>query len=243
MLARKQQVGRGIARRSVQIVERLGQRLPRLSVDRPRCERVGEVVVQAFVRERDASALHDPAHALLMQPFGRRVDGRQMGVGLGVVVTDDAIFGVDHFRTRGARAHLAVTAHAPASLERLLLRTVEIKEPQRDRAGAIRQPAQQRAAAAVRDLAELDDALDESLIADAQAAQGPKRGAILVALRQQAQKIADREHAEPREPLGHLRPHAREARGRPIEERVGQRDDPPRLQDQDAVDLDGGPAR
>ena len=92
-------------------------------------------------------------------------------------------------------------------------------------------------------LAELDDTFDQHLLADRQTADGPQRGAILVALRQHAQQVAERAHAEPQQTLGHLRTHARQGMDRPIEQRLRLRSDAGRLQDKDAVHLDGGAAR
>ena len=123
------------------------------------------------------------------------------------------------------------------------MRAIEVEEPQRDRAGAVGEPAQQRAPPAYGDLAELDDALDEHLVADRETADRAQRRAVLVALRQQAQQVAERPHAELGEPLGDLRAYARQALDRPIEQRLRLRSDSGRLQDENAVDLDGGAAR
>jgi hypothetical protein len=69
------------------------------------------------------------------------------------------------------------------------------------------------------DVADLDDALDEHLVADGQAADGSQRRAILVALRQETEQVTDRPDAELREPLGDLRADARKAVDGLIEER------------------------
>ena len=69
------------------------------------------------------------------------------------------------------------------------------------------------------DVADLDDALDERLVADGETADGPQCRAILVALRQEAEQVADRPDAELREPLGELRADARKAVDGLIEER------------------------
>jgi hypothetical protein len=71
----------------------------------------------------------------------------------------------------------------------------------------------------VDDVADLDDALYERFVAYGQAADGPERRAVLVALRQETEQVADRADAELREALGDLRADAREAVDRLIEER------------------------
>jgi hypothetical protein len=71
----------------------------------------------------------------------------------------------------------------------------------------------------VHDVAELDDPLDERLVADREAADGLQRRAVFVALRQETEQVADRANAEPREPLGDLRADAREAVDGFVEER------------------------
>ena len=92
-------------------------------------------------------------------------------------------------------------------------------------AGAVGEAAQQRSPATYGDLAELDDALDENLVADREAADRAQRRAVLIPLRQQAQEIAERPNTEPGEPLGDLRAYARQALDRPLEQRFRLRSD------------------
>src|SRR5436190_8783055 len=102
------------------------------------------------------------------------------------------MLGMNHLEAGRTAAHFAITAHALAGRQRLLDGLVEVEEPQRQRTRAVGDAGEQRAAAAIRNLAELDDALDERLLADDDAADRLDCGAVLVALRQQAQQIADR---------------------------------------------------
>ena len=92
-----------------------------------------------------------------------------------------------------------------------------MEEPQRDGAGAVGEATQQRTAAANDEIAELDDAFDQRNVADREATDRLQCRTVLVALRQQAQEIADPSHAELRQAFGHLRSDAREALDRPIE--------------------------
>ena len=82
---------------------------------------------------------------------------------------------------------------------------------------AVGEPRKQRAAAPIRDLGELDDSFDERLLADGETADRLDRRAVLVALRQQTEQIADRANVEPRQALGDLRTDARQALDRPVE--------------------------
>src|SRR5690606_30345096 len=63
-------------------------------------------------------------------------------------------------------------------------------------------------------------ALDEHLFTGAQAAERPDLGAVLVALRQQAQHVAHALNAEPRQLLAQTGADADEARDRPVEKVV-----------------------
>ena len=67
------------------------------------------------------------------------------------------------------------------------------------------------------DVAELDDAFDEHFVADGETSDGLQGRAVFIALRQQTEQVADRAHAELREPLGDLRADAGEAVDRFIE--------------------------
>ena len=73
--------------------------------------------------ERRERSRDDAAHRLLMQAFGRRIDGRQAIARLRVVAAHGAVLGMNHLETRRAAAHLAVAAHALAARERLLTAT------------------------------------------------------------------------------------------------------------------------
>ncbi len=225
MHAGEQQRRRCVARRRVQIAQGFGEGRPRLTRERPRRELGREIVVERLAVEHDERALDQPAHRLLVQPFGGRIDRRQTVARLGVIGAHGAMLGVDHLEPGRPGPHLAVATHAPATLERLLLRAIEVEEPQRDGAGAVGEPAQQRSPAPYGDLAELDDALDENLVADRETADRTQGRAVLVPLRQQAQEITERPHTEPGEPLGDFRAYARQALDRPLEQRCRLRSD------------------
>ena len=141
MHAGEQQGRRCIARRRVQIAQGFGEGRPRLTRERPRRELGCEVVVESLAVEHDERALDQPAHRLLVQPFGSRIDRGQTIARLGVIGAHGAMLGVDHLEPGRPRPHLSVAAHAPATLERLLLRAIEVEEPQRDGAGAVGEPA------------------------------------------------------------------------------------------------------
>src|SRR5690554_3762714 len=91
--------------------------------------------------------------------------------------------------SRRAAADLAETSQPRAAHERLLLRAREMKEAQRQRAGAVGEPAQQLSPAAIRDLGELHLAFDDGALAAAQRADRDDTRAVLVAQRKQEQQI------------------------------------------------------
>ena len=77
--------------------------------------------------------------------------------------------------------------------------------------GAVREAAQQRAAPPERDLGELDRAFDQRLLARHEAAERPNRRSVLIALRQEAEKVRDPLDAELREARRHDRTDAGQA--------------------------------
>ncbi len=141
----------------------------------------------------------------------------------------------------GPAANLAEAAQARAARQSLLLRAGEVKEAQRQRAGAIADPAQQLAAAAKRDFAELHLAFDDRALADSQRADRHDARAVFVAQRQQEQQILHCRDAELRQLLGERLADAAQRRdgaqlrrlsGRALRRRCRS------LQLHDAVDLD-----
>src|SRR6185503_9571643 len=243
MEPREHQRRRRLARWGMQIAQRIGQRWPRLAGKRARAEDRGEIVLERLVLEPRQRARHDAAQRLLIQALGARIDGRQPVAGLAVGSAHGAVLRVNHLQAGRAGAHFSVAAHAVTARQHALERGVEVEEPQRNRAGTVGEPAQERAPAPVDRFAELDDAFDERFLAYAQAADRAQRRTVLVALRQQAEQVADRPHVELGEALGDLRPYARQALDRPVEERYGPRSDSGRLEHENAVDLDGRAAR
>jgi len=206
---RQEQLHRSVARRRMQKAKRHSERRPRRAGQRLRGEQRSEVVLESMVLERRERAGDDAAQRRLVQAFGRRIDGCQAIARLGVVVADGAMLGMDHLEARRPAANFAVAPHALAARERLLDGLIEVEEPQRDRTGTVGEACKQRAAAAIRNLAELDDSLDEHFLADRETANRPDRSAVFVALRQQAEQIAERSHAELGETLGNLRAYTR----------------------------------
>ncbi len=192
MPSRQEQLRGRVARRRMQIAQRVRQWRPRRAGQRLRGEGRREVVIERLALECRERARDDAAHRLLVQALGRRIDGRQAIVRLRLVGTHRVVLGMNHLEALGTASHLAVAAHALATRERLLDRFVEVEEPQRDCARAIGEPAEQRAPAAEGNLAELDDALDERFLADGEAADRPHRRAVFVTLREQAQQVAER---------------------------------------------------
>ena len=192
---------------------------PALSVARaaPLGEQIAEIVDERLTLEHRQRPADQPAQQCLVQPLGARIDRRERRFGRGLGGAQRTRLGMDHLEARRARTHFAVATHARAADERVLLRAREVEEAQRERSGAVCDAAEQRAAAPDSDFGELDRALDQRFLARHESADRRDRGPVLVALRQQAEQVADRAHAELREALGHLRPDAREAVDRTLE--------------------------
>ena len=154
-----------------------------------------EVVLDPLLdRERPAD---QPPESPLLQAFGRRIDRRQRSLGTIVACAEAAVLRMHHFEPRRPRPHLAEASQGGSLLQAFLLLAREVKEAQRNAAGAIGETAKQRPAAPVSDLAECDLTLDENPFAGPQAAEGPDDGAVLIAQRNEAKEIADGLDTEP----------------------------------------------
>jgi hypothetical protein len=135
---------------------------------------------------------------LLVQPLGGRVHGRELVARPTLVGTHHAVLGVNHLEPRGPRSDLAEATHFRTACESLLLASIEMKKAERQRARPVGDPAEQRAPSSHDHLAELDLAFHEHALSDSQRANGRECAAILIALRQQAQEIANGAHTEVR---------------------------------------------
>ena len=216
MTAGREHVELRIRRRAMYVPQRLVQAgKSQLAHDFPRQE-VGQPVV-AHCRERLRGEV---PQASLLHAFGDRIDRRQdvldrLLVGrVGVLV-----FRVHDLRSVLAAANLAETAQARTAHQLLLLRAAEVKEAQRQEAGAVGKPHEQRAPAAEHDLGKLDRALDRRANAGTQRSDRHEVRAVLVARRQPEEQVGDGLDAEPREPPGERRPDALQRRDRAALER------------------------
>src|SRR5690606_4568930 len=151
------------------------------------------------------------------QPFRRRIDRRHCPLGGLVVPAERAPLGMDHLEARRTAADLAEAAQPHAAREALLLPGVEVEEAQHERAGAVRDTAQQRPAPPKHDLRQLDRALDEHLLARAKAAERTHLRAVLVALGQEQERVADALDAEPLQLPGQRRADAVQGRDGPLQ--------------------------
>src|SRR5690606_5831475 len=102
---------------------------------------------------------------------------------------DASILGMHDLQPGRAAADLAETSQTRAAHQRLLLRAREMKEAQRQRAGAVGEPAQQLSPATIRDFGELHFAFDDGALAAAQRADRYHARAVLVAKRKQEQQV------------------------------------------------------
>jgi hypothetical protein len=102
---------------------------------------------------------------------------------------DAAVLRMHHLQPLRAAAHLAEAAQARAARELLLLGAREMEEAQREEAGAVGELHQQRAAAAVHHVSELHLAFHHRAHARQQRAHGRDPGAVLVAVRQQEERV------------------------------------------------------
>ena len=142
----------------------------------------------------------------LVHPLGGRVDRRQRLLDTGrFTLVDPLHLGMHQLVAVGPIAHLAKTAQPAAAQHVGLLRSTEMEEPQRDAAGAVGQPHQQRAAAAEPDVGQLHLALDHRLIASTKTADRNDTGTVLVADWQMKQQVLDTVDTELVQALGTLR--------------------------------------
>src|SRR5689334_9028320 len=95
-----------------------------------------------------------------------------------------SVFRVDHFQIATGEAHLAKTTQLKAALERLFLRLAEMEKPERDRAAAIGDTAQQRAPPAIGDFSQQDLTLNHRLIPRPQTSDRHNARTVLIAERQ-----------------------------------------------------------
>ncbi len=103
---------------------------------------------------------------------------------------------MDHFETDGALADLAETRQSNTGLELRLLLAGKVKEAQRELAAAVTDPHEQVAAAAVYGLGKQYLAADEATCTGFESADSDELRSILVAQRQQKQKVLDALQAE-----------------------------------------------
>src|SRR6185369_5797850 len=105
-------------------------------------------------------------------------------------------------RTARSATDFTEATQSRAARETLLLRAGEMKEAQRQRAGAIADPAQQLATAAKCDFAQQHLAFDDCALTDAQRADRHDARAVFVTQRQQEQQVLHGRDVEPGEFLG-----------------------------------------
>ncbi len=163
--------------------------------------------------ERQTYELAQPA---LRDAFGRRIHRRQVILRMrGGALVDAPVFRVHELEARRRAADLAEAAQPHAARERLALLRAEMKEPQRQEAGAVGDPREELAPAAEHDFGQLDLALDRGALACAQFAERHRARAVLVAQRQEKQQVLDRLDAERTEPLRERGAHAAQRGDRP----------------------------
>ncbi len=160
----------------------------------------------------------------LLDAFGGGIDRRERILdGLRVRRAGIAVLRVHDLRPVLAAAHFAEAGEARAAYELLLLCAAEMKEAQRQEAGAVGEPHEQRAPSAEDDFRELDGASDGCAHARPQGADRDHVRAVLVARRQPEEEIGDSLDAELAEPPCERGTDALELGDRPAFDRHGTR--------------------
>jgi hypothetical protein len=187
MAAGGQRLQRGAHRRVVHELQRLAQGGEPELLHHMR----GQQVLGGIGGEPRQRAVHGGAHTALALALGEGVHRRQPVLqrpgGAGA-----SVLRMHHLQPLRAAAHLAEAAQLRAAREAFLLGAREVEEAQRQEARAVGDAHQQRAAAAEHHVGELHLALDHGARAGHQRADGGDPRAVLVAVRQQEQRIGAR---------------------------------------------------
>ena len=169
----------GVGWGPVQVADGVGQRRQAELVDRAgRQQLVGRVLRHAA--QRLVGQVPQPA---LLYALGRGVDGGQRIRCRAALLSQQAVFGMNHLEAGAALANLAEAVDAHADLELCLLLAREMEEAQRQLTRAVADAHEQVAAAPVDCLRQQHLALYEAPVAGAQGADGNQLGPILVAER------------------------------------------------------------
>ncbi len=123
--------------------------------------------------------------------FGQRIYRREclFGRHLGILVANAVVFRVHNLQAERSAANLTETVDPHAANEPILLRGREIEEPQSQKSGAVRNPAQQLAPLPVRYFGELNLSFHGGTYAGKQSANLPYARAVFIAQRQDKQEI------------------------------------------------------
>ena len=207
-----------LRRRAVHDPERLGQLGQRALRNQPPRQPVDE---GTLVEEGQRLFGQPPEHALL-HPVGRRVERRQRVVERPrrVVRTAHAVLGMHHLEHARPAPRFPEALQPGTALELTDLCLAEVKEAQRQRAGAVADAHEQRATATDDDVGDDDLARDDRLGTGLQRPDRRQPGAVLVAEREMEQDVLRAPDAEPFELRGHRRAHTAKGRDRYRVERL-----------------------
>ena len=199
VLAALEQGQRHRGRRAVQQLQGRGQ-IDLLGIEAGRQQLLDPVEV-----ELGQGLIREAAQGELAQPLCGGVDGGEGLFGLaGLLLAEQLVLGVGHLQAVLAGTCLAEAADKAALGQAVFLGSGEIEEAQGQAAGAVADTAHQHAAAPHHQLGVLDLALDGTVQAGRQIADGPHLGAVLVAQGEVEQQVLYRGQPQPLEFLQHL---------------------------------------
>ena len=197
-----------IRRRPMQQLYCFTQRRQPIFLGQGRGQPLGQVVA---LGQPGQGAVGQAAQALLGQPLGGRVDGREGvadGQRLGVIqVVQLRVIDLKAGRTG---PHLTVTAPVATTAQARLERGGKVVKAQAQRAAAVLQAAQQAATPAHDHLGGQHRAFHHGVQTRLQGADGGDAGTVLITQRQVKQQVLDRAQAQPVELVGQRRSDALE---------------------------------
>jgi hypothetical protein len=113
---------------------------------------------------------------------------------------------MNYFETAGAGAYVTVATYTNSFSKLRLLLTCEIKKPQRNFTGVIRNVHEQAATTAINRFTLLHFTADQAAIARPNFAEAGKAGAIFIAKREQKKQVLNPERAKTLKRPGKRRP-------------------------------------
>src|SRR5690606_27940997 len=135
--------------------------------------------------------------ASLVETFGGGVDGRKVVFYRGLIVAQQAIFGMIDFKPCRPGASLTKGTYSYSRPELLLLGGREVKEPQAEYAATVAQAYQQAAPPSAHHFGGGDISFDDGFMPTTQSGNGGDASAVLIAQWQVEQQVRNARYLEP----------------------------------------------